>query len=99
MPTRAIIGGDLSEPLISAASIIAKVTRDREMILLDQQYPQYGFRQHKGYSTPAHLAALEKFGPCHIHRRSYAPMGIITRSNGPARSAIAALRTRRLLQR
>ncbi len=55
----AIIKGDLSEPVISAASIIAKVTRDRQMIALDKQYPEYGFAQHKGYSTKVHLEALK----------------------------------------
>ena len=76
LPCRAeaIIEGDLKIPAISAASIIAKVTRDHEMILLDQQYPGYGFAQHKGYATRVHLAALGKFGPCPIHRRSFAPV-------------------------
>lgn len=69
-----LIGGDRLEPLISAASIIAKVTRDREMIVLDQRYPGYGFAQHKGYGTRAHLAALAEHGPCAIHRRSFAPV-------------------------
>jgi ribonuclease HII len=69
-----IIGGDKLEPLISAASVIAKVTRDREMLLLDQQYPGYGFAQHKGYGTRAHLAALAALGPCPLHRRSFGPV-------------------------
>jgi ribonuclease HII len=70
----AIIQGDQTEPAISAASIIAKVTRDREMLVLHEQYPQYGFAKHKGYPTKDHIAALEKYGPCDIHRRSYAPV-------------------------
>jgi ribonuclease HII len=72
--TRTIIGGDITEPAISAASIIAKVSRDREMEKLDKQFPQYGFAQHKGYGTPAHLEALNKYGPCEIHRRFYGPV-------------------------
>ncbi len=73
-PTKTIVNGDRTEPAISAASIIAKVTRDREMVLLDQQFPQYGFAQHKGYPTKNHVQALKKFGPCVLHRRSYAPV-------------------------
>ncbi len=72
--TKTIIDGDSLEPAISAASILAKVTRDREMLILDQQFPQYGFAKHKGYPTKHHFAALEQFGPCEIHRRSYAPV-------------------------
>lgn len=72
--SRAIVQGDKTEPTISAASIIAKVTRDREMLVLDQQYPQYGFAKHKGYPTKDHVAALQKHKPCIIHRRSYAPV-------------------------
>lgn len=75
--TRAIIKGDQTEPAISAASILAKVTRDREMLLLDKQFPGYGFAQHKGYPTKDHFAALEKLGPCAIHRRSYAPVAVL----------------------
>jgi ribonuclease HII len=69
-----IIGGDQLEPLISAASVIAKVTRDREMLALDQLYPGYGFSQHKGYGTRAHLSSLADLGPCPIHRKSFAPV-------------------------
>jgi ribonuclease HII len=71
---QAIIKGDETEPAISAASILAKVSRDREMCLLDKEFPQYGFSQHKGYGTKAHLLALEMYGPCVFHRRSFAPV-------------------------
>ena len=72
---RAIIKGDLTEPVISAASIIAKVTRDRQMIALDQEYPEYGFAKHKGYGTRAHLEALANFGPIQgQHRFTFAPV-------------------------
>ena len=74
VPAKAIIKGDETEPVISAASILAKVTRDREMKILDAQFPQYGFAKHKGYGTAEHLAALEKYGPCKLHRRSFAPV-------------------------
>ena len=69
-----MIGGDRSIPAISAASILAKVSRDDEMILLDQEYPGYGFARHKGYGTRQHLAALEQLGACPVHRTSYAPV-------------------------
>ncbi|SRR5579883_2951353 len=72
--TKLIIRGDETEPSISAASIIAKVTRDREMIELDKKFPGYGFAQHKGYTTAEHLLALEKYKPCAIHRRSFEPV-------------------------
>lgn len=74
---RAIIGGDALEPAISAASILAKVTRDRWMVELDRAHPGYGFAEHKGYGTPAHLAALQRLGPCPHHRRSFAPVKIL----------------------
>jgi len=74
IPCQAIVGGDASEPCISAASILAKVYRDEEMILLDQSFPDYGFAQHKGYPTPAHKDALKTHGPCSIHRKSYQPV-------------------------
>ena len=71
LPNVAVWKGDQVVTAISAASIIAKVTRDREMIELDKQYPQYGFAKHKGYITAAHTAALAEFGPCVEHRRSF----------------------------
>jgi len=71
---RAIVDGDALEPSISAASILAKVARDRLMCELDGRYPNYGFAQHKGYATPEHLAALDRLGPCREHRRSFAPV-------------------------
>jgi ribonuclease HII len=71
---RAIVGGDGLEPAISAASILAKVTRDRIMREWHHRYPQYGFDRHKGYGTPEHLRLLARFGPCEIHRRSFAPV-------------------------
>ena len=70
----AIVGGDDLVPAISAASILAKVHRDRWCLTLDQQYPQYGFAQHKGYGTAAHLAALRAHGPCAQHRTSFRPV-------------------------
>lgn len=73
-PARAIVGGDALVPAISAASILAKVHRDRLMIALDDVHPGYGFATHKGYPTPEHLAALERLGPCAAHRRSFAPV-------------------------
>ena len=73
-PAEAIIKGDLYVPMISAASIIAKVARDQEMRELDKQFPGYGLLRHKGYPTKAHIAALEKLGVTSIHRRSYGPV-------------------------
>ena len=74
---RAIVGGDALEPAISAASILAKVTRDRLMVKLDSVYPGYGFVVHKGYPTPLHLASLQQLGPCAQHRRSFAPVRVL----------------------
>ena len=68
------MGGDRLDPAIMAASILAKVTRDRVMQALHAQWPEYGFDAHKGYATPAHLAALRQHGPCVQHRRSFAPV-------------------------
>lgn len=73
-PARAIIKGDLTEPAISAASILAKTSRDRLMLDYDSVFPAYGFGGHKGYGTAAHAEALARFGPCDIHRKSFAPV-------------------------
>ena len=70
----AVVGGDALEPAIMAASILAKVARDRLMCALHEEHPHYGFDVHKGYPTPAHLAALAAHGPCPHHRRSFAPV-------------------------
>ncbi len=69
-----IIGGDAKSLSIAAASILAKVTRDRMMVELDKEFPDYGFAAHKGYGTPLHQAALAKFGPASVHRRSFKPV-------------------------
>ncbi|MHB0938415.1 MAG: ribonuclease HII [Armatimonadota bacterium] len=74
VPQRNVIDGDTLSASIAAASILAKVHRDRLMLELDAQYPGYGFAQHKGYSTPEHLDALHRLGPCAVHRRSFAPV-------------------------
>ena len=74
MPVRTVIGGDARVRAISAASIIAKVHRDRLLRELHAEHPQYGFDGHKGYSTPEHLAALREHGACRHHRRSFAPV-------------------------
>ncbi|MBX3727006.1 MAG: ribonuclease HII [Xanthomonadales bacterium] len=71
---RAIVGGDRSEPAVSAASILAKVHRDRRMVELDDRHPGYGFAVNKGYPTADHLGALARLGPCPVHRRSFAPV-------------------------
>ena len=73
-PCEAVVKGDSRVAEISAASIVAKVVRDREMEALDLAYPDYGFAKHKGYPTAAHMAALEKFGPLDMHRRSFKPV-------------------------
>lgn len=73
-PCQAIIGGDSKVKVISAASIIAKVTRDRYMVHLSNQYPGYGFEKHKGYGTKQHLSAIQTLGICKLHRRSFAPI-------------------------
>jgi ribonuclease HII len=73
-PVRAIVRGDSRVAAISAASILAKVTRDREMLALDKDYPGYGFASHKGYPSKAHLDALERLGVLPVHRRSFAPV-------------------------
>ena len=74
MPAVAVVGGDDRVPAISAASIVAKVARDREMCAAALEYPEYGFEAHKGYATARHLAALRRYGPTPLHRRSFAPL-------------------------
>jgi ribonuclease HII len=73
-PQTAIVKGDARSFSIAAASVLAKVTRDRLMLEYDRRYPDYGFAKHKGYGTAGHLAAIEKYGICSIHRRSFAPI-------------------------
>ncbi len=70
----AVIKGDMHVPAIGAASILAKVERDQEMIALASDFPEYGFAQHKGYPTPAHLSALQSYGACPQHRKSFKPV-------------------------
>ena len=77
MLAEAIVKGDALVPAISAASILAKVTRDRWCLDYDRQYPQYGFAGHKGYGTVAHLAALREHGACPQHRKSFAPVAAV----------------------
>ena len=79
MLAEAIVKGDALVPAISAASIVAKVTRDRWCVEYDAQYPQYGFAGHKGYGTQAHMAALQAHGACPQHRRSFAPVARVLR--------------------
>lgn len=71
IPARAVIHGDALSPSIAAASVLAKVTRDRQCIELDRQYPQYGIAKHKGYGTKAHMDALRQHGPSPIHRKQF----------------------------
>ncbi|MFO0009958.1 MAG: ribonuclease HII [Betaproteobacteria bacterium] len=77
IPARAVVGGDACEPVISAASILAKTHRDGLMRAFDAEYPGYGFARHAGYGTPAHLASLRRLGPCALHRRSFAPVRLL----------------------
>ena len=79
MTARAIVGGDASEPSISAASILAKTARDSYMNHMDTLYPAYSFATHKGYGTPTHQRLLTLHGPCPLHRRSFAPVRLAMR--------------------
>ena len=76
IPQVPIIKGDAKSQSIAAASIVAKVTRDRMMAALDSRYPMYGFAQNKGYGTARHMEAIRKYGPCPLHRRSFLPQTI-----------------------
>ncbi len=79
-PVEAIIGGDRVVPSISAASILAKVARDREMRRLHQLYPQYGLAKHKGYATKSHIETLKRFGPSSCHRMTFSPVRAVQRA-------------------
>ncbi|MGH8234682.1 MAG: ribonuclease HII [Rhodanobacteraceae bacterium] len=83
-PARAIVRGDATEPAISAASILAKVARDRILVEYETRWPGYGFAQHKGYPSPTHLDALRRLGPCPEHRRSFGPVQAVNRGATPA---------------
>ena len=79
VPQTSIIKGDQKDASIAAASIVAKVHRDTAMARLAERYPVYGFERHMGYGTAEHVAALERYGPCPIHRRSFAPVALAER--------------------
>ena len=87
-PQTAIVKGDQKCFSIAAASILAKVTRDRLMREYDARWPEYAFAKHKGYGTAAHQAALEQHGPCPIHRRSFAPVRAVVRCAEPSRGQV-----------
>ena len=86
-PVRAVVGGDATVAAIGAASILAKVARDRAMIEMDRRYPEYGFARHKGYGTRAHRDALLRLGPSPIHRLSFAPVKSALMRHAPGRGA------------
>lgn len=93
-PTETVVGGDATVAEISAASILAKVARDRELARLDRLHPAYGFARHKGYPTPEHLEALRRHGPCPEHRVSFAPVARILQSAGAMGKATGGGRDR-----
>ena len=76
LPQQAVIDGDATMLSIAAASVLAKVVRDRIMTRLDRVWPDYGFARHKGYGTPEHLAAIDRLGPCPLHRYSFSPVAV-----------------------
>jgi ribonuclease HII len=84
----AIVKGDSKSFSIAAASVVAKVTRDRMMLVIHEQFPKYNFAQHKGYGTPEHLAALDQYGPSPVHRRSFAP---VRQTIGPVQAEFVVL--------
>ena len=86
IPSRSIVKGDTLSMSIAAASIVAKVTRDRMMAMYHRAYPVYNFLSHKGYGTEEHLQRLAEYGPCAIHRRTFAPVAQLIRGRGRARS-------------
>lgn len=88
VPAKAIVKGDALVPAISAASILAKTARDAVMVEMHEQYPQYGFDQHKGYPTAAHLAAIARFGVLPVHRKSFAPVRNALNQSQPAQNLL-----------
>lgn len=88
VPQQAVVGGDALSLSIAAASVIAKVTRDRVMLGLAVRYPGYGFERHMGYGTRAHMAALESLGPCPAHRRGFAPVDLAYAARGGERGRV-----------
>ena len=82
IPVRTIVGGDRLHPSISAASILAKTSRDTEMLRLHQRYPEYGLDRHKGYPTAAHLKAIARHGVCEIYRTSFSPVRDVIAAHG-----------------
>ena len=86
-PHRAVVDGDEKSAAVAAASIVAKVTRDRYMHTADALYPGYGFNSHVGYITPAHSAAVRRIGPCEIHRRSFQALCYLNAGGGPLASS------------
>ncbi|MDP4007097.1 MAG: ribonuclease HII [bacterium] len=83
IPQKAVVRGDEKIQLCSAASIVAKVTRDHIMMRYHKQYPRYGFDRHKGYGTVLHLARLKKYGPCSIHRKTFSPINTLASLRNP----------------
>lgn len=91
-PAEAVVNGDSLVPSISAASILAKNARDREMVVLNEKFPGYGFDRHKGYPTRAHIEAIERLGVLQVHRRSFGPVRrILQRDIGSGHAAVGAL--------
>jgi len=82
MPSLPVVGGDAAAACIAAASVLAKVSRDRLMVKMEAEHPGYGFAEHKGYSTPAHSAALAELGPCSQHRYSFINVRRVATANG-----------------
>jgi ribonuclease HII len=87
-PVKTVVGGDALSKSIAAASILAKVARDRLMVEMDARYPGYGFAAHKGYNAPVHQEALRTLGPCEIHRMSWAPVKLALMGGDPAEAPL-----------
>jgi len=87
-PVKTVVGGDALSKSIAAASILAKVARDRLMVEMDARYPGYGFAAHKGYNAPIHQEALRTLGPCEIHRMSWAPVKLALMGGDPAQAPL-----------